>query len=64
MEIPEHMCRRCFIGITNPYQIQRKLCHDCMMIELGENNILNQKERLRGSNFNKHRKKLKGEDKK
>ena len=62
MDIPEHMCKICFIGITNPYQIETGICHDCSMIEIGRESILNQAEKLRGSEMNKHKKKDKGED--
>lgn len=47
MEIPEHMCKSCYIGITNRYHIEKGLCHDCSMIEIGRNSILNQREKLK-----------------
>ncbi len=55
-EIPEHMCNNCYIGITSPYQIEKGLCHNCLMIEIGRESILNQKERLKKLGLNKHKK--------
>ena len=55
MEIPEHMCKNCFIGITNPYHIEKGLCHDCMMFELGRESVLNQSDRLKKLGLNKHK---------
>ena len=56
MEIPENMCSKCYDKITNPHQIKKGLCHDCMMFELGENSILNQSDRLKKLGLNKHKK--------
>ena len=60
-EIPEHECKRCFIGITNPYQIEKERCHDCLIFELGEESVYSQREKLKELGLNKH--KLKGEEK-
>ena len=60
-EIPKHECKRCFIGITNPYQIKMGRCHECLIFELGEESVYIQREKLKELGLNKH--KLKGEEK-
>ena len=56
MEIPEHMCNQCYIEITNPYQIEQGLCHDCIIFNSGIQWAREQANRLRKLKLNKHKK--------
>ena len=60
MEIPKHMCNNCYDEITSPYQIEKGLCHNCMIFNLGVDRTRSEAERLKKLGLNKHKARIEG----